>query len=115
MKVVCIDAALPGDGPSVYALTVGREYVVIGLTFRDGCIWLDLPIAPGTVISAPLDRFRVVDDRASGFWRLRAWEEGVIGLRPEEFGTPFFLDDASDQREPAFSIMEALIDRLQAE
>jgi hypothetical protein len=110
MKVVCKDNTLSGEeklargfetqGTMRYDLTVGKEYLVLGINFlqarwNNGVSFL-LRDDFGRCAFVPLALTEVADPRASAFWRARTRNDGSLSLWPEEFFSDYFHDELSN-------------------
>jgi hypothetical protein len=112
MRVRCIkeelsekEIAASGFPPGTWDVTVGEEYLVLGVTLFTGGENTPLGAAyeieadGGTVYSIPAPLFEIVDDRPSRYWRVGRTEPlGPFGLVlwPEEFFERYFFDDLSE-------------------
>jgi hypothetical protein len=91
-----------GGLPSPYSLTVGKTYLVLGLTFPR------VPSLLGTegaitytdneayVLQAPLVLFDVIDPRLSTKWVVGRNQMGDVCLWPPSFFAEFYHDKLSD-------------------
>jgi hypothetical protein len=85
-----------------YALTLGKVYVVLGLTFprvpsllgTDGAI--TYTENESYVLQAPLVLFDIVDARASSKWVLGRNQVGDLCIWPPSFFAAFYHDRLSD-------------------
>ena len=85
-----------------YAVTVGKSYVVLGLTFSNA------PSLLGTdgaitytendryILSAPLAMFEIVDPRPSTKWTFGRSQNGEWCFWPPSFFADFYADKLSD-------------------
>lgn len=84
---------LPGE---TFHLTVGEEYVALGLEFWNGLVWVDIAENERTVTSAPLFLFEIVDGQLSQYWSTRQQADGLVRLWPELFYERAFHDRLSN-------------------
>lgn len=112
MKVKCVSTYPSTDqlwklGPTFYpgqtfAVTAGKEYLVLGLSFQVNSktlgtgVAIDLLSDSGFFVSAPLCLFEIIDSRVSRLWQLRSWEDGTITLWPPSFYAKYFVDDFNE-------------------
>ncbi len=113
MKVRCIQTSPTSEqreefsinrvGFSTTDVTVGKEYIVLGLsviTMRNG------PFGLGTLLEiiddqdswalAPMYMFEVSDPRPSRYWTIKKDSDNTIALLPESFHQPFYADQLTD-------------------
>lgn len=130
MKVRCVATALdseqtnalglPPDGIILdYRLTVGEEYLVIGLTFElgtanDGAgVYAHVLLPNGDLAYSHLYLFEVIDPRASCYWHVRkvqfAGEQFIELLPPTLFDMlTTFDDDTRSGLEQELAVTAAL-------
>ena len=93
MKVKCIAESF---GAIKYRITLGKEYVVLGLSYTVGNPIINLWIKddPGNYfVPTPRPLFEIVDSRASCYWVVNIDIDGsAFVLAPAEFLEPLFLD-----------------------
>lgn len=86
-------------------VTVGREYVVLGLTINVDSLtmgigaWIDVLMEPDipTVIPVPLCLFEIIDPKVSRYWEVRVLSEGFVIFEPPSFSRKSFLENVSDR------------------
>lgn len=106
---------------SVYQLSEGREYTVLGVLFVvNSPIFGSTPLLDvqddfGFCYSVPACLFEVVDPRPSGYWRARSVGSFDMALWPEEFYQEFFHDHLSDGIPEVVKVFKELVQRLQSE
>ncbi len=94
-------------GPSfhrsqAFGLTVGREYVVVGLySYIDSSLYgtglyVEYVDDDGTLLQSPILLFEIVDARLSQFWQMRVWEDGSFTARPPSLECEYYHDRLSD-------------------
>lgn len=131
MRVKCIARELTDEqrkgtiAPDVfkpcYQVTVGKIYLVLGISFFVGssvygnCCLFTIQDDAGRCISIPSAIAEITDGRASRFWVARASDELGLTLWPEEFYKNFFHDRVTDGEDEAVEIFGAVIGRLEAE
>lgn len=114
MRVKCVSDTL---GRFKYRLTVGKEYVVFGLTLSSGNPNINLWIKddPGNYfVPTPQPLFAVVDSRASRHWEVEFDGKGVA-IGPKEFLEPLFLDRLTNLEEHAVTIFQRVTVLLEQE
>jgi hypothetical protein len=85
-----------------FGITVGREYLVLGLSVHRNspvygqAVCAEIVEDAGHRVAVPLLLFEVVDARASRHWRLRTWQDGMVTLWPEPFYKEYFFDDLAE-------------------
>jgi hypothetical protein len=113
MKVRCISNTF---GALQYRLTVGRDYVVLGLSVgpeRSACkFWIKDD--PGNYfVPTPAELFEVVDPAVSNYWVVELDGTG-LRISAREFLAPHFLDRLTNFDEPVvatFRHVAAIIER----
>lgn len=111
MRVRCVQTALTRNqerdlGTSYRAdqdfhVTIGREYVVLGLNFSVNSnvhgtgVWAHLVTDFGNLAWAPLELFEIIDSRVSKYWVARKADH-VFTLWPESFYREFYHDDLAE-------------------
>ena len=131
MRVRCINEELTeeevkatGLPPGRWDLTVGKEYLVLGITIPLGNpahprgVGLEIERDGGTVLTIPLALFEITDDRVSRFWKARVLETPVgrcLCLWPEEFYATYFFDDLSEGFPEVVRTYLAVRERLERE
>lgn len=85
-----------------FHLTVGKEYLAIGIQFEIGSpkwgtgAWIQLVSDYGRLSFAPLCLFEITDGRLSQLWVTRLWEDGSVSLWPSSFYREYYHDDLSE-------------------
>jgi len=108
MRVRCIqqrpsETQVTALGSSYYRsqsfhLTVGKEYVAIGLDLaidsnvHGNGVWIHLVSDHGNLIWAPLALFEVTDPRVSKYWEARVFDEGLKLWPPSLFRDSYHED-----------------------
>jgi hypothetical protein len=131
MKVRCTNRELTDDqrvllkAPSRFrpshALTVGKEYLVLGIVSI-----IDSPQYGNTALFEIVDDqdhfvlypavlFEVTDTRCSSYWRAAVSGDGTVTLRPEELYREFFHDDLSEGDPATRETFKAMVVKLEAE
>lgn len=107
MKVRCITISDPKYRADQYRfqqafhVTVGREYLVLGLQFSNGSevhragVWLHLVSDHGHLTWAPLDLFEIVSPRGSRYWVARVTDYGLT-LWPESLYREYYHEDLAE-------------------
>lgn len=80
-------------GQQEFPVQLGRKYMVYGLRFWDGGVWIDIASDAGYIVIVPLSLFVVIDGRVPDVWEAHMDEEGNVELLPSSFHRPFFIDD----------------------
>lgn len=104
------------------------EYVVLSLGFLVKSVWGTTCVVTyntdyhvGSVGTAPMCLFEIVDARLSRYWEARdvshvtGLGEGSISLEPREFFAPYFFDDLSERRPETVREYERIFDLLTEE
>jgi hypothetical protein len=85
-----------------FHVTIGKEYVVFGLTttVEPGYTGLGLSIEIVSdfeyLVSAPICLFEILEGTPSRFWELRVSDDNTILLWPRSFYREFYHDDLSN-------------------
>ena len=88
--------------PNSFRLTVGTEYLVLGLSFMDKSsvlgegLCVDISGNGVYITPAPLRFFEITDPRSSRHWILSQNQAGIFCLWPQSFFQPFYHDLLSD-------------------
>jgi hypothetical protein len=104
-----------------HALTVGKEYLVLGIvSVIDSPQYGNTPLFEivnddHQFVLFPAVLFEVTDARCSSYWRAAVSENGTVTLRPEELYREFFHDDLSEGDLATRQVFEAVVARLEAE
>ena len=131
MKVRCIARELSEDQKVLYKLpgrfkpqhgvAVGKEYVVIAVSFVvNSPYYGDSPLFEVVnenlhLVSVPAALFEITDPRCSALWMAKAHEDGTVSLRPQELYRDYFYDKLSDREAETQEVFQALLDKLEAE
>ena len=131
MKTKCISRELteeqrllfkvPALFRSVYQISIGREYLVLGISFAISSpvygttALLEIVDDPGHCLSVPAALFKIVDSQCSSFWEARFYEDGAVTMWPSEFYRPYFHGDLSNGDPQARKIFESVLTKMQAE
>jgi len=81
-----------------FHVTIGREYVAMGLNFSMNSnvhgtgVWVHLVTDFGNLAWAPVQLFDIIDARVSKYWIARQLDH-VFTLWPESFYRQFYHDD----------------------
>lgn len=110
MRVKCI-ALLPNDGQAkllgvgkhyfpgsmVFGVNLGKEYIVIAISFLSGAPWIFILNESETYIHpVPLCLFEIVDGVVSRFWVAKTNADGYFNLWPPSFYQPYYHDDLTE-------------------
>ena len=104
-----------------HRLTVGKEYLVLGIVSIIGSpqygntALFEVVNDQGHLVLYPAILFEVTDARCSSYWRAAALEDGSVTLRPEELYREFFHDDLSEGDPATREVFRATVDKLEAE
>lgn len=104
-----------------YMLTVGKEYLVLGLSINAGSVIfgtsavLQVIDDAGRLEMVPAPLFDIKNGRPSQFWRARQLKDLGLALWPEEFYRDYFHDDLSDGVPEAKEVLAAVIRRFEEE
>jgi hypothetical protein len=104
-----------------HALTVGKEYLVLGIVSI-----IDSPQYGNTglfeivndqdhLVLYPAVLFEVTDARCSSYWRAAVSGDGSVTLRPEELYREFFHDDLSEGDPATRQVFRAMVAKLESE
>jgi hypothetical protein len=104
-----------------HRLTVGKEYLVVGLI---GIV--DSPQYGNTILFEivnddrqfvifPAILFEVTDARCSAFWRAAVQKNGTVTLRPEELYCDLFDENLSEGDPATRKVFDAVVAKLEAE
>jgi hypothetical protein len=131
MKIRCTSRELTEDQRALlkapsrfrpnFALTVGKEYLVLGIVSI-----IDSPQYGNTALFEivnddrqfvlfPAVLFEVTDARSSSYWRAAVSGNGTVTLRPEELYREFFHDDLSEGDPATRETFQAMVTKLEAE
>jgi hypothetical protein len=131
MKLQCMSRELseeqrtffkaPSRSNPKHRVTVGKEYLVIGISFvvdspyyGDSALFevvnddRHLVLLPGAL-------FEITDARCSSFWRAKIHSDGMVTLRPKELYREYFHDDLSDREPETQKVFQALLLTMEAE
>ena len=98
-----------------FHLSIGEEYVALGLEFTNGIAWVDFAENNRTVISAPLFLFDIIDGQVSENWTVRRHADGTMRFWPDLFYERAFHDRLSNGEEPLVSRFVELRREMEAE
>jgi hypothetical protein len=109
-KLRCISNSI---GAIPYEITVGNEYVALGLSHASGKsaaglvhFWIK-DDRGNYLVPTPANLFEVVDPSVSCYWVVKIDGERLF-LSATEFLAPFFLDDLSNQDEEPVRIFRRI-------
>lgn len=77
-------------------LVPGREYLVFGLSFWSGEVWVEVESEGGLLYSVPLSEFEILSGRPSKYWEIKRQPDGATTLWPRELTVPYFHSDLAD-------------------
>src|SRR5438874_13551930 len=115
-----IDAGVNVTMNSNYNMTVGREYLVIGLSFIKGSdvygttVLFEVEDDSGLCISTPAVLFKITEATPSRWWKAREEEDG-FRLWPEEMYGEYFHEDVSERNGPMLNKFGAMKPSREAE
>jgi hypothetical protein len=98
-------------------MTVGKEYVVLGLSLSSGDPNINLWIKddPGNYfVSTPQDLFEVIESRVSRHWEVKIDSTGTA-IGPKEFLKPLFLDKLTNLEERQVTLFRSVTALLEQE
>ncbi len=104
-----------------HGVAVGREYLVIGISFVVGSPYygdstlFEIVNDQGYIVSEPAALFAVIDARCSSFWRAKIHEDGAVTLWPQELYERYFHDRLSDGEPEAKKVFQEVRSRLEGE
>jgi hypothetical protein len=104
-----------------HALTVGKEYLVLGIVSiidspqYGNTALFEIVNDGGQFVLFPGVLFAVTDARCSSFWRAAVQQDGTVTFRPEEFYRQFFHDDLSEGDSATQQVFRAVVAKLEAE
>jgi len=96
-------------------LTVGKEYLVIGLhcgQAREPSYWV-LTDEPNSPIFKGISFFEVVDGTIPGTWIARSFVAGGFEIIPKEFSDHFSLEDLVNKTPDAIACFNAIVAKLE--
>lgn len=102
-------------GRSDFDLKVGHRYVVLGLSFLTGVVWIDIPTEGGWPQTVPLELFRIVDPRCSRLWEARISETRGFSLLPPALHEPDFASRVADDEPEAVARYRHLCAQIESE
>jgi len=131
MKIKCTNRELTEEqrallkAPSrfrpIHALTLGKEYLVLGLVniidspqYGNTALF-EIVNDGGQLVLFPAILFEVTDARCSAYWRAAVSGDGSVTLRPEELCREFFHDDLSEGDPATREVFKATVAKLEAE
>ena len=106
---------------SVYQISIGREYLVLGISFvvcspvHGTTALLQIVNDAGNCSFVPAALFEIVDGRCSSFWEARFHEDGAVTMWPSEFYEPYFHDDLSNGYPETRKIFESVLAKMKSE
>lgn len=115
-----IDAGVNIAMNSNYNMTVGKEYLVLGVSFKKGSdadgttVLFEIEDDSGLCISTPSVLFEITDPTASRWWKARH-DNNWFKLWPEEMYAQYFHEDLSERTGPILNQFVALKRRLESE
>ena len=131
MRIRCINRELTEEqrgllkAPSrfrpTHALTVGKEYLVLGIVSiidspqYGNTALFEIVNDGGQFVLFPAMLFEVTDARCSSYWRAAVSGDGSVTLRPEELYREFFHDDLSEGDPATREVFQATVAKLEAE
>jgi hypothetical protein len=104
-----------------YQVTVGKEYVVLGISFLvasevyGNCPLFGICDDAGRLVSMPTVLFELVDPRPSRFWLAKRGGKSDLLLWPEEFYREYFHDDLSERDPATVAAFSGVVARLESE
>jgi|ERR1700728_2219101 hypothetical protein len=131
MKIQCINRELSAGQKAFHrmlsrfnpqhAVTVGKEYLVIAISFVVGSPFYgdsalyEVVNDNDHLVSVPASLFKIIDARCSTFWMARDHGDGTLSLRPEELYQDYFYDKLSDRDPATRQEFKRLVAKLQGE
>lgn|SRR6266481_1100581 len=106
---------------TVHQITIGREYLVLGILFvvnspvYGNTALFEIVDDGGLCLSVPAALFEIVDGRCSSFWETRFYKNGDITMWPSEFYEPYFHDDLSDGDPKTRTVFDSVIAKMRCE
>ncbi|WP_316812829.1 hypothetical protein [Pedobacter heparinus] len=110
MKIKCIAIKLEkdqlillgkyGNAKNHFSVSIGKEYIVFGLTFRfeefgSGC-FVEILSDNNHLIQVPILLFNMIDPRPSKHWEIKQFSEKLITFWPPSMYKDFYHDDLSE-------------------
>jgi hypothetical protein len=114
MKVKCLSDRV---GSIRYRFTVGKEYVVLGISHSVGSEVTHLWIKddPGNYfVPTPRDLFEIVDPKVSSYWTVKIDSDKLL-LSAKEFLEPLFLDGLTNLDEKCVDVFRRISSKLEDE
>jgi hypothetical protein len=114
MKVRCLSNQV---GKIRYRITVGREYVVLGIAHSCGTtdthFWIKDD--PGNYfVPTPSNLFEIVDPKVSSYWIVKI-DLNTVVISAREFMEPLFLDGLTNLDDECVSVFRRVSSILEAE
>jgi len=108
-------AKRPRRDRNSYDLTVGRQYVALGLGFWDEQVWVEIATEGDLIAPVPLLEFEIVDGRLSAFWKTRLDADGAVRMWPASFFQDNFHSRLADREPSALTEFARVRELLEAE
>lgn len=102
-------------GRTVYPVTAGEEYAVLGLGVWDGVLWIEIEMQAEVVVSVPLFLFAIVDGKPSRLWEGRLHADGAFTLWPPSFYQETYHDRLSDGKPEEVRDFRSIKERMLVE
>lgn len=98
-----------------FQLSISKEYSVLGVSFGDFGVFLQVVDDYGKCIFVPLCVFDMIDSRPSKYWEFKKISDSDLLLWPSEFLVDYFHDDLSNGDENAISIFKRIVFDIEGE
>ncbi len=123
MKILCKSKTLSSEHVQIlgdyaeqknhFHITVGKEYIVLALTFDEHTCFVQIVSDYEHLIHVPIILFDVTDERISSYWIYRKLDDNCFALWPSSFFKEFYNDDLFEEVDEIvkdFSIVRAQIE-----
>lgn len=114
MKVKCLSDRV---GNIRYRFTVGKEYIVLGISHSGGTEGTKLWIKddPGNYfVPTPLNLFEIVDPKVSSHWIVKIESDKIL-ISARDFLDPLFLDGLTNMDQKCVDVFRRISSMLEAE
>lgn len=103
------------EGKTVYPVTLGQEYTVLGIGFWDGVSWFEIAPSLSAILSIPVSLFELTDARLSRHWEARIHDDGAFTLWPPSFYHEHYHYHVSEGHAEAVEDFRYLFNLLESE
>lgn len=106
---------------SVYQILIGKEYLVLGISFEvnspvhGNTALLEIVDDAGLCLSIPAALFEIIDGKCSSFWEVKIYGDVAVTMWPPEFYETYFHDKLSDHDPETRKVFESVLKKMKAE